>query len=59
LQQMGRLLILTFTIEPLGAIAIPIAFAVTAATEMIILATVLILKLRSQLQQSEQKVNAF
>jgi putative peptidoglycan lipid II flippase len=59
LQQVGRLAILFFTIEPLGAIAIPTAFATTAASETLILATVLLVKLRGQLHQSEQKVGSF
>lgn len=58
-QQVGRLLILTFTIEPLGAIAIPIAFASTATTETLILATVLLFKLRGHFRQTEQKVSSF
>lgn len=58
-QQLGRLLILTFSIEPLGAVAIPIAFASTAAIETLLLATVLLVKLRTRVRQSEQEVSNF
>jgi putative peptidoglycan lipid II flippase len=42
----GRALLLSLLIAPLGVLAIPIAFAVTASIETLLLGTVLLLKLR-------------
>jgi putative peptidoglycan lipid II flippase len=42
----GRALLLAMLIAPIGVLAIPIAFAVTASLETLLLGTVLLLKLR-------------
>ncbi len=49
LQLIGRAVIMTFLVARLGAIAIPVAFAVTATAETITLATVLLIKLRRRI----------
>jgi putative peptidoglycan lipid II flippase len=42
----GRALLLTLLIAPIGVLAIPIAFAITASLETLLLGTVLLIKLR-------------
>jgi putative peptidoglycan lipid II flippase len=59
IQQVGRAVLLTFFIQPLGAPAIPLAFATSATIETLILAGVLAFKLRRLAQQSEQQVSTF
>jgi putative peptidoglycan lipid II flippase len=46
----GRALILALLISQMGVIAIPVAFAVTAALETLILGTVLLFKLRARMR---------
>jgi putative peptidoglycan lipid II flippase len=51
-QIIGRALLLALLIGRIGVIAIPVAFAVTAALETLILGTVLLFKLRSRIRGS-------
>ena len=50
----GRALMLSLLIGPLGVIAIPVTFAVTAALETLILGTVLMFKLRARVRATPQ-----
>jgi putative peptidoglycan lipid II flippase len=45
-QMIGRVLLLMWLVEPLGALAIPVAFAISSTIEMLALSGILVIKLR-------------
>jgi putative peptidoglycan lipid II flippase len=58
-QLMLRILLISALLGSIGVVAIPAAFAISATLETLILATVLLLKLRSRLQLEQRTENVF
>jgi peptidoglycan biosynthesis protein MviN/MurJ (putative lipid II flippase) len=58
-QLIVRILLISILLPNLDVVAIPAAFAISATLETLILATVLLLKLRSRSQLQQDPTNLF